>query len=163
MLAYYDREIEEAANLLGEAVSLAREGTYKHELTRSLIALARVKRTLGQVVQAAELIIEASDVDHEFGRKLGVIVALDEWAAVYAVQNDAAGAVMPLIMAHTLRERLGAPLPPLDRAAYDSVVTICRTQLGETAFTSIWADASTRQVQEVVEEILRHKDVLYDP
>jgi hypothetical protein len=36
-------------------------------------------------------------------------------------------------------------------------VAVYSTQLGETAFAAIWADAFTRQVQEVVEEILKNK------
>jgi hypothetical protein len=63
-------------------------------------------------------------------------------------------------VAHTLREKLGAPLPPVDRTAYDSAVAVCRTQLGETAFTVIWADATTKHFHEVVEEILKNKGVL---
>jgi hypothetical protein len=54
-----------------------------------------------------------------------------------------------------LREGMGAPLPPVDRAAYDSVVAACRAQLGETAFAEAWAHAAARPFQEVVEEVLK--------
>ena len=107
-------------------------------------------------MQATELILEALDLFSHYGRVLGVALALEELAAVYTVQREAARAVMLFSVAHALRERLGAPLPPVDRSAYDSVVAACRTQLGETVFAAIWADASTRHFQEVVGEIVKN-------
>jgi hypothetical protein len=159
-LAYYERDAEGAAELLGESLALAREGIYKPEVTRSLIALARVRRIRGDIVQATEMILEALDLSSKYGRKLGVAIALEELGAVCTAQRDAARAVMLLSVAHALRERLGAPLPPVDRTAHDSAVAVCRTQLGETAFAAIWADASTRHFQEVVQELLKNKGVL---
>jgi tetratricopeptide (TPR) repeat protein len=160
ILSYYEGDAKEADELLGEALALIRKGTYKPEVARSLIALARVKRTLGEVAQATELVLEALDIVSKYGRKLGIAVALEELAAVYAAQRDGACAVMLLSVAHALRERMGAPLPPVDRTAYDATVEVCRTQLGETAFAAIWADASTRHFQEVVEEVLENRGVL---
>jgi hypothetical protein len=42
----------------------------------------------------------------------------------------------------------------VDRNAHDAVIAASRTQLGEPAFEEIWASASARLFQEVVEEIL---------
>ena len=58
-------------------------------------------------------------------------------------------------MAHALREGMGAPLPPVDRADHDSIVAACRAQLGETAFAEAWAHTAARPFQEVVEEVLK--------
>jgi predicted ATPase/transcriptional regulator with XRE-family HTH domain len=159
LLAYYQGDAEEAAELLGKSLALEREGTYQPDVAWKLIALARVRRTLGQVVQTTELVLEALDLFSKYGRKLGVAIALEELAAVCAIQRDEARTVMLLSAAHTLRERLGAPLPPVNRTACDAAVKVSRTQLGETVFAAIWADASTRHFQEVVEEILKNKDV----
>lgn len=48
---------------------------------------------------------------------------------------------------------MGAPLPPADSIKYDFVFAASCTQLGETAFKEIWASASTRSFQEVVENL----------
>ena len=159
LLAYYEGDAEGAAELLGEALALARQGIYKFEVARSLTALARVKRTLGEVGHATELVLEALDIYGKCEHKLGVAIALEELAAVCALQGEGARAVMLLSVAHALRERLGAPLPPVNRTACDTAVEVSRTQLGETVFAAIWAGASTRHFQEVVEEILKNKDV----
>jgi hypothetical protein len=60
-------------------------------------------------------------------------------------------------VAHSVREKLGAPLPPVDSTSYDSAIAASRTQLGETAFKGIWASASGRPFQEVVEGILENE------
>jgi predicted ATPase/transcriptional regulator with XRE-family HTH domain len=160
LLAYYEGDAEGAAELLEESLLFARKGVYKPEVGRSLIALAHVRRALGEIVQATELGLEALDLFCKYGRKLGVAMALEELAAVSTLQRGAARAVILFSVAHALRERIGAPLRPVDRTAYDCTVAVCRTQLGETVFATIWTDASTRHFQEVVEELLENKGVL---
>ncbi|HLO27840.1 MAG TPA: tetratricopeptide repeat protein [Anaerolineales bacterium] len=156
MLAYYQGDAGEAAGLLGETTALTRESQYKPDLARALIALGRVKRTLGEFEQASELILEGLDLFRTLGHKLGMAIALEELAAVCAAQNEGGQATMLFSVAHTLREKLGAPLPPVDSTAYDSAIAANRTQLGETAFKEIWASASVRPFQEVVEGILEN-------
>ena len=72
-----------------------------------------------------------------------------------AGHGDGVQAAMLFSTAHAMREGMGAPLPPVDRAAYDSVLAACRAQLGETAFAEAWAHAAARPFQEVVEEVLK--------
>lgn len=157
LLAYHEGGIDEATVLLEETTALAREGQFEPDLARSLIALARVRRTRGEVVEATELALEGLELYSNHGHKLGVAIALEELAAVRAAQRDSARTVMLLSVAHALRERMGVPLPPVNRPDYDSAVEVSRTQLGESGFTAIWAGASPRPFQEVVEEILKNK------
>jgi len=63
---------------------------------------------------------------------------------------------MLLSTAHALRERIGAPLPPVDRAAYDSVLAACRASLARPLSRQPGA-RSSQTVQEVVEEVLKEK------
>ena len=155
LLAHYEGDGEAAMMLLDEATALAREGQYKPDLARSLVALGRVKRTLGQVLPASELLMEGLDLFRALGHNLGIANAIEELGAVSAVQDDGLQAATLLSTAHALREGMGAPLPPVDRAAHDSVVAICRANLGETAFAEGWVYAATRPFQDVVEEVLK--------
>jgi predicted ATPase len=154
LLAHYEGDALSAMTLLDKAMVLAREGQFKPDLARSLVTLGRVKHTLGQVLPASELLLEGLDLFRALGHKLGIANALEELGAVSAVQGDGVQAAMLLGAAHALREGLGAPLPPVDRAAHDSVVAACRSQLGETAFAEAWAHAAARSWQEVVEDAL---------
>jgi len=155
LLAHYEGDGVAAMTLLDETTALAREGQYKPDLARSLVALGRVRRTLGQLLPASELLTEGLDLFRALGHKLGIANAIEELGAVSAVQGDGVQAAMLFSTAHALREGMGAPLPPVDRAAYDSVVAVCRAQLGETAFAEAWAHAAARPFQEVVEEVLK--------
>jgi len=155
LLAYYEGDAVAAMTLLDETTALAREGQYKPDLARSLVALGRVNRTLVQLLPASELIIEGLELFLALGHKLGIANAIEELGAVSAVQGNGLQAAMLFSTAHALREGMGAPLPPVDRAAYDFVVAACRTQLGETAFAEVWAQAAARPFQEVVQEVLR--------
>jgi predicted ATPase/transcriptional regulator with XRE-family HTH domain len=156
LLAYYEGDAERAAVLLEEMTALAREGQYKPDLARSLVALGRVRLTLGDVVLATRLFREGLDLFREVGHKLGIAIALEQLAAVSALQGNGVQAVMLFGSADALREAIGAPLPPVDRAAFDLAVAASRSQLGETAFAVAWAQASARPFQGVVEEILKN-------
>ncbi len=156
LLAYYQGDAEKADELLGESLALARKGIYKVEVARSLMALARVRRTLGQIGQATELILEALDLFSKYGHKLGIAISLEELAAVCAIQRDGAGAVMLLSMAHVLREGMGAPLPPVDRAAHDSILAACHAQLGEEVFACAWAEGKAFSLGQAIDFAL-HK------
>jgi len=151
LLAYYEEDAEGAAELLEKVLALARQGIYKVEVARSLIALARVRRTLGQIGQATELVLEGLDLFSKYGHKLGVAIALEELAAVKAVQGDSAQAVMLLSAANALRARTNVPIPPVDCAAYESVVAACRTQHGDTIFARAWAEGKAFSLEQAID------------
>jgi tetratricopeptide (TPR) repeat protein len=154
LLAYYQGDATQAVGLLGETTALTRESRYKPDLARALIALGRVRRTLGEFGQASELILEGLALFRTLRHKLGIATALEELAAIRAAQNDGGQAAMLFCVAHTLRETLGAPLAPVDATTYDSAIAASRTQIGEAAFKDIWASTSIRPFQEVMDGIL---------
>jgi predicted ATPase/Flp pilus assembly protein TadD len=150
LLAYYQGNLGEAVEMLGETTALARECRYKPDVARALVALGRVRHALGEFAQASELILEGLDLFQTLGHKLGVATALEALAAVCSSQNACEQAVTLFSIAHTLREKLGAPIVPVDSTIFDSAVAASRTRLGETAFQAIWASAAERPFQEVV-------------
>ena len=160
LLTYYQGDAGQAVVLLREAITLARESQYQPDLARALITLGRVRRTLGDLGQASELILEGLGLFRTLGHKLGIAISLEELAAVRAAKDEGCQAAMLFSVAHDLREKLGAPRPPMDSASCDVAITASRTQLGQAGFAAIWAEAATRDFQEVVEEVLNNKGVL---
>ncbi len=158
LLAYYEGDIEQAAMLLEQATSLAREGQYKPDLARSLMTLGRVRLKLGEDGLANELLMESLSRFRDIGNKLGIAITLEALASVRLTQDDSASAVRLFATAHSLRQVLGAPLPPIDHAAYDSAVVTTRTQLGDDVFTDLWSHAAARPFNDMVEEILMSSD-----
>ncbi len=154
LLAYYEGEIEEAARVLEETTALAREGEFKPDLARSLVTLGRVKLARGEAELAGDSLQEGLRLSAKFGHKLNIAIALEALANVSMVQSEGAQAVMLFATAHTLRQAIGAPLPPIDRDAYDSAIANSRAQLGDDVFADLWARTAVRPYEEVVEEIL---------
>jgi predicted ATPase/DNA-binding SARP family transcriptional activator len=144
LMATCEGDAERASVLLGETITLARQGQYKPDLARSLIALGRVRLAQGEVERADELIREGLGLFRELGHKLGLATALEALAMLSAQQGDGAQAVQLFSTAQALRQALGAPLPPVDRPAYDAAVAACRVQLGEAVFSDLWARAAAQ-------------------
>jgi predicted ATPase/transcriptional regulator with XRE-family HTH domain len=155
LLAYYEGDAERSIVLLEETAALTKEGQYKPDLARSLATLGRVRRAQGEFRLASKLLLGALDLFRELGQKLGMAIALEELSILSTIQGEGARAAMLFGTAHAQRERMGAPVPPVDRAAYDSAVAASQSQLGETAFVAAGASAAARPFQAVVEEILK--------
>jgi DNA-binding NarL/FixJ family response regulator len=68
---------------------------------------------------------------------------LEGLADVIATQGDPARAAQLWASAKELRDAIGAPLPPVYRADYEYAVSTARTQLGEKAFATAWAEGRT--------------------
>ena len=155
LLAYYDRNLESASKLLEQTITLAREGQFKPDLARSLIALGRVKCTLGQILPAIDLLMEGLDLFSKLGHKLGIATAIEELGAVCAVNGDCQQAARLLSTAQAMREKLGAPLPPVDRGSHDALLAACRSQLGEASFSREWDEGRVfKSVLEIQSEFV---------
>jgi predicted ATPase/DNA-binding SARP family transcriptional activator len=155
LLAYYEGDNGEAASFLEATIVNARAGEFKPDLARSLVTLGRVMHRSGEVEQATRLLYEGLGLFREIGNKLGIASALEAIAYVSANQEKGAYTVSLFATAHNLRKGLGAPLPPIDRTAYDSAVGTTRSQLGEPLFTKLWVAAETRSFEDVVKEIFK--------
>lgn len=83
------------------------------------------------------------------GERRGVAECLEALADVRHAADPAPAAVL-LGAAGALREAIGAPLPPGDRAAHDRLVRTLRAALGEVSFETEWQRGRLLDVEEVV-------------
>ena len=158
LLAYYEGDLEQAALVLEQATTLAREGQYKPDLARAVLTLGRVRRKLGETVLAAELLRESLSRFRDIGNKLGMALTLEALGSVNVALGESAYAVKLYGTAHSIRQELGAPLPPVDRNDHDSAIAAARAQLGEAFFSELWADAEANRFEAVVEGIIREDE-----
>jgi len=75
---------------------------------------------------------------------------LEGLASVVAAQDEPSWAARLWGSAEVMREAIGAPLPPIERADYDHAVAAVRAHLGEEAFASAWAEGRTMTVEQVL-------------
>lgn len=156
LLLFYEGDYEESANSLTFAIQLAREGNFKPDLARSLVTSGRVRIKQGETELADQLIREGLGLFNNFGHKLGIANAIEALAYESMAKGEITQAVLRCAIAHGLREKIGAPVPPIDQPEYESAIDVCRTQLGENKFAELWLSATKKPYEELVENILKH-------
>jgi predicted ATPase/class 3 adenylate cyclase len=130
-----------ARSLLEESVALSREiglGTMAWEL----IVLGRVVACQGDHAKARALYEESLTFDWEPEASL-LPPYLEGLADMVATLGDPAWAAQLWGLAEALREAMGAPISLVERASYERSVTSARSQLGEKAFATAWAEGGT--------------------
>jgi DNA-binding CsgD family transcriptional regulator len=60
------------------------------------------------------------------------------------------GAIQLWGAAQSLRQAIGAPIPPVDRATYERCMATARAQLGEKAFAKAWAEGQTMILEQIL-------------
>jgi DNA-binding CsgD family transcriptional regulator len=121
-------------------VALFKEMRQRHGTTVSLYALAQVVGASGDDTRSQSLYEEGIAVARKEGNRQTIAFGLEGLARVVAAQGEVSWAARLWGAAETLRETIGAPVPPVERPAYESSVTAARAQLGEKPFAAAWAE-----------------------
>ena len=140
LLALGEGETALAYSRVEQAVALFKEMRQQHGTTVSLYALAQVVEASGDDARSQSLYEEGIAVARKEGNRQTVAFGLEGLARVVAVQGEVSWAARLWGAAETLRETIGAPIPPVERPAYESSVTAARAQLGEKPFAAAWAE-----------------------
>ena len=83
---------------------------------------------------------------------------LEGLAGVVGVRGQPARAALLLGAAEALRNAIGAPVPPADRADYERSVAAVRTQLDATAFGAAWAEGRSTPLEQAITVALSEGD-----
>ena len=163
-LALADGDVERAHVLAGQSVRLCREIGHRQGLAQALSLLARVTGVQGDYATSRALYEESLAAAREIGDKMAIAVCLEGLADMAVAQRAGEasrtgvqpGELSSLWAAHlwgaaeSLREALGAPIPPVGRATYEHSVERARAQLGAQAFAKAWAAGRTISLEEVL-------------
>jgi predicted ATPase/tRNA A-37 threonylcarbamoyl transferase component Bud32 len=145
-------EQSRARDLAEESVATCREVGVGSggETAYALMCLARVVACQGDHAAARALYQESFALLHKLGDKERIATCLEGLGAVVTAQGSAeaplAGARWAAQLwgaAETLRQHIGAPLPPVYRTDYEQAVATARSALGEKAFATAWAEGRT--------------------
>ncbi len=146
-------EVETARVRVEEALLLYREMGYQEGITEARSLLGKVEAARGDLTFARTLYEESLAMARELDHKEFIAIGLEGVAAVIAAQGDPAEAARLWGTAEALREALGAPLPPVERADYDLAVAAVRNQLGEGVFISTWQEGRLLTVDQALQRI----------
>ncbi len=129
-----------AAKLLcDESLALCRELGDKVGVAIGLDNLGDVALYEGDSARAASLYAESLSTYQELGDSQGSAEGLEAMASALTAQGRVAQAVRLYAAASALREMIGAPVPPSERAPYERNMADWRRQLGEAEFAEAWA------------------------
>jgi non-specific serine/threonine protein kinase len=138
--AYGQGDHGAARALHEESLAIFRELGDKTGIAYSLLGLGDLARAQGDCGAARALIQESLAIFRALADKAAIVIDLEGLAAVAAAQAQSERAACLFGAAEALRELLGAPLPPADRAEHDRSVAAAGTALGEAAFATAWAE-----------------------
>ena len=129
---------------------LYRKMEHREGIAEALVLLAKVEIARGDHACARVLYDESLTLARDIGDQELIASGLTGLARVVAMQGEPAWAVRLWGSAEALREALGAPLPPLERADYDQAVAAVRDHLGENAFVAAWAQGRRMTAEQVL-------------
>jgi len=129
-----------ARSLANVSVQLCREIGHRWFMCQALTVLAKVAETEQNGVLAHTLYQESLDVVIKVGDKVLIALGLEDLAGVVGTQGEPVWATRLWAAAAALREMIGAPMPPLERAGYERAVAAVRMHLGEQVFDSAWTE-----------------------
>ena len=139
------------------AHALAEEGLALHRETGDLWGIAwvlsvvaKVEACQGEHAAARALYEESLAIARKIGSKLNIVVCLEGMASVLAIQGEPARAARLWGAAEALRETMGAPIWPVERAAYERSVAAARALFEERAFAAAWAEGRTMPLEQAL-------------
>jgi non-specific serine/threonine protein kinase len=137
---------------LAEALTLLRSLGDQRVVAYALGLLGSLARRRGDMAEASAHLAEGLRLSHEVGAFREVSRALETLAEAAAEVGQPRPAARLLGAAELLRERIGAPLVPTDRAALESTVRKVRAALGEAGFAAVVAEGRAWTLEEAVVE-----------
>jgi tetratricopeptide (TPR) repeat protein len=152
LLALHKGDLDQALRLCHESVPYARQSKEKWCTAHALYNLGLIFLARGDHQAASPLLREGLALSRDLGYQLGVGLALDGLAGVAAAQGDRIRAVRLLGAGAALRSMLGAAMPPVFQASYDSILTAARGGIDEKAFSAAWEDGKAMTLADAIEE-----------
>jgi predicted ATPase/DNA-binding CsgD family transcriptional regulator len=149
-LLLQQHDTSRARTLLEESAKLLREVGDRLSLAEALFLLGRVEAGQGDGAAAQSHFQESLTVASALGNQWAIASAVEGLAGMVAAQGELAWAARLWGAAEALRQTIGAPMPPVERASYERSVATVRAHLGEQAFTAAWAQGRTMRPEQAL-------------
>jgi predicted ATPase len=151
LIASRRADLQGAKVLYQESLAILRELENRAGIAVCLNNLGEIHYRLGEYETGETLLWEALRIQHEMGDRLSLAYTLESIAAAAQLQGSSEAALRFFAAAEALRESLGAPLPPLEKASNDQLVHEVRIALGPERFAALWTAAKTVPLARVIE------------
>ena len=141
----------EARSLLEESLYIRRELGDKAGLALSLNTLADVGLDEADYASVRVLLDESLAINRELGDKTAIAYLLEDYGGLAAAEKKPELALKLAGFAATLRETIGAPLPPAEQARVDRMISPARAALQEAASNEAWQAGQHLTLEQAIE------------
>jgi predicted ATPase/class 3 adenylate cyclase len=141
---------ERAAALYEEALALSRKANDEWFTALCLSALARLALYRGDSDRAVALLEESLSRHHAVGSRWMIAVCLDGLAGVSLARGEPERAARLLGAEDTLWEAAGSSVWLTIRGDHDRCMAAARAELGESAFSTAWAEGRAMNVEQAI-------------
>jgi len=151
LVAWRQGDTALAEERLRESLALYREVGDRRYIAIALHDLGQVALAQADRPRADDLFRESLVIRKETGEKQGIAECLEGLAGTSKQPQRAArlfGA------AEVVRETIGAPIPPVERADHQRAIAAVRAQMSEEAFTTSWAEGRKLPLEKAVKYAL---------
>lgn len=140
-------DIPAARALLSESLALYSDMGDRQRIARVLIALAKLEAQQGNL-SASQVLYQESLGLSRVGHTQNIIAGIEGLASIFSTLSTSATpspdmtsrAVRLLGAAEAMRDAVGAPLPPVERASYTRSIDAARASLGRESFNRAWSE-----------------------
>ena len=147
-------ELELARTSFEEAVSIGRAQNNLPSVAHPLTALARVlvqRAQPGDLANAEAMLNEALELHRSTSDRWGLAWVLETLGNISSQAHNAERVTHLLAGAEALRELMGAPRPPAERAEIAALLDDARRSLGRDRFDAIWNEVRTWPLDAVLD------------
>ena len=145
--------LADAAALADEAMAIWRARGDAWSVAWALIGCGRIARAQGDQTRALSLVAEALTGSAKLGDKEIAARGSSELAAIAAERGDLRLAARLYGAVAALREAIGAPLAPTERAVQEAAVAGIRAGLASGAFAAAWEEGRALSLDQIVAEV----------
>ena len=151
-IAGYQGNGERAVRLLDEAQALfqAQPDMGTGGIALTLRFRGKLAQQQGAWARAQAAYEESLRLQRGMGGKWEMVACLEGLAGVADGQDQAGRAARVWGAAEAQRERMGAPVPPAERARYAAAVAHTRAALGEAGYAAAWAEGRALTLEQAI-------------
>lgn len=155
VVAFQQGNYASAAEHLNESLRLWQMRSHKYHIAAVLTTLGRLAQAQGDQPTALERFHACLLLYKEMVDKHGVAALLEGLAASLNTDEQA---TRLLGAAHAIREAIGAPVPPVERIAYNGRIALLRARLGEEIFAQLWNEGLVLSLEGAIAQALASSD-----
>jgi predicted ATPase/DNA-binding CsgD family transcriptional regulator len=155
VVAHYQGEHERGARLLNESLALSRGAGYREGVAWSLNQLGIVEQRRGDHERAEALLRESLEVHLDLGDRWRAASVLESLSCLACERGYLERAARLLGVAGALREAVGTPLPPCERADHDRNVAALHAAMGEEPFEKARAEGQAMTPEQALDHALQ--------